>query len=156
MKQSRVKPRTTVRIEAPLAGKGKDGKPTLLCPFCKPTHPIIPGKVSMCGTALEMRAVQTVFKARFIKGMVCAKCGQGGGDMVHFQNAFVHVHDCTPGVAVLTQPPVFTPFARLVYGLPEKLKTRIEKRTGMAVPVDEVKPDGTRTGQVLGYFFNRS
>ena len=155
MKQSRVKPRTTVRIEAPQAGKGKDGKPTLLCPFCRPTHPLIPGKVSMCGTALEMRAVQTVFKAKFIKGMVCAKCGQGGRDMVHFQNAFVHVHDCTPGVATFTDPPDLSFFAHGVYLLPLSFRKRIEKYTGTAMPVDEVKPDGTRTGQVLGYFFNK-
>jgi len=155
MKKSNFKPRTTIRIEAPLAGKGKDGKPTLLCPFCHPTHPIIPGKVSLCGTNLEMRATQTVFRARFIKNMVCAKCGQGGGDMVHFQNAFIHVHDCTPGVATFTEPPSMTWFARSVYWLPNGFKKHIEKRTGRAVPVDEVKPDGTRTGKVLGYFFNR-
>jgi hypothetical protein len=100
-----------------------------------------------------MRAVQTVYRAKFIKDMVCAKCGQGGGDMVRFQNAFIHVNDCSPGVVTLVEPPSLSFWARRVYFMPIWFKSRIEKRTGRAMPVDEVLPDGQRTGKVLGYFF---
>lgn len=154
MKKSTVKPKYTTRIKPPIAKKEKDGSASLWCPFCHPTHKILPGMESACGTRLEVRAVQMVFKAKYEKDMVCVKCGQGGGEMVLFRNAFIHVHDCTPGVAALTEEPKFTPLARIVYSIPwPSLKTRVEKRTGRAMKVDEVTPEGERTGKVLGYAF---
>ena len=155
MKNKTTRPVSSQRIEAPLTGTIK-GKPALMCPFCHPSHVIVPGKRSACGTDLQVRAVQPVYNAKFIKEMRCAKCGRGGGEMAHFANAFAHVADCTPGVAVLAEKPHFSDFARLVYGLPEYPKRLIEKRTGAAVPVDEVLEDGTRTGKILGYFFYRN
>jgi len=153
MKKTSIKPKYTQRIEAPIAKKEKDGSASLWCPFCKPSHKILPGMEALCGTRLEVRAVQIVFKARYEKDMKCAKCGGGGGEMVRFQNAFVHTHDCTPGVATLTEPPKFSRWAAFVAKLPDSLKNRIEKRTGKAMPVDEVTPTGERTGVVLGHFF---
>ena len=153
MKKSTVKSKYTTRIEAPIARKEKDGSAGLYCPFCKPTHKILPGAESACGTRPEVRAVQMVFRAKYEKDMICAKCGQGGGEMVMFRNAFVHAYDCTPGVATLVEEPKFTPLAQIVYKLPSALKSRIEKHTGRAMQVDEVMPTGERTGKVLGYTF---
>jgi hypothetical protein len=153
MKKSTIKPKYTTRIEAPIAKKEKDGSAGLYCPFCKPTHKILPGMEYPCGTRIEVRAAQMVFKAKYEKNMVCAKCRKGGGEMVRFQNAFIHTHDCTPGVATFTEPPKFSKIAEALSRSPEWLKDRVEKRFGKIMPVDEVTPDGTRTGVVLGYFF---
>ena len=147
------RPPATTRIEAPKFGKTKDGKDSILCPFCNPTHPLTPGSEAMCGTALQVRAVQMVYKAKHYKGMVCAKCGKDGDQMVRFQNAFIHVKDCTPGVATLTESPQFSKLARLVYTAPPYIKALFEKRFGSAMSVDEVLPNGTRTGNIIGYFF---
>lgn len=155
MKKSSVQPKTTFRIEAPIA-KMEKKEAVLYCPFCKPTHRITPGVENPCGTHLEVRAVQTVYRAKYVKEMVCLKCGQGGGEMVQFRNGFIHAHDCAPGVAALTEEPKFNRFAQIVYSIPwPALKSRIEKRIGRAMQVDEVTPDGTRTGKILGYAFFR-
>lgn len=153
MKKNSIKPKFTNRIEAPIAKKEKDGSASLYCPFCKPTHKILPGMESACGTRLEVRAVQMVIHAKYDKTMVCVKCNKGGGDMVRFQNAFIHVADCMPGVATFTEEPKYSQFAKLLFKAPEWIKTRIEKKFGTIMPVDEISPDGQRTGVVLGYFF---
>lgn len=153
MKKNTVRPRTTQRVEAPIA-KMEKKEAILYCPFCRPTHKIVPGVENPCGTRLEVRAVQTVYKARYMKEMVCLKCGQGGGEMVQYRNGFVHTHDCAPGVAALTEEPKFNKWAEIVYGMPwPAVKSAIEKRVGRAMQVDEVAPDGKRTGKVLGYAF---
>lgn len=151
-KRSNPKPAYSQRVAAPI-GRMEDGKPILMCPFCKPSHPLIMGGTALCGTDLQVRAIQTVFKAKYEKGMLCAKCGKGGGEMVMFQNAFVHINDCMPGVATLTQPPKFSLIARLLYRFPERIKNALKKKFGEIMPVAEVLPDGTRTGKTLGYFF---
>ena len=153
MKKSTIKPKFTQRIEAPIAKKEKNGEASLWCPFCKPSHKILPGMEAMCGTRLEVRAVQIVFKAKYEKNMKCAKCGQGGGEMVRVSNAYVHTNDCTPGSTFLTETPAFSKLAGLVHKLPVILRSRVEKYTGRAMPVDEVTPTGERTGVVLGHFF---
>lgn len=155
MKKNSVKPSFTTRVAAPIARNEKDGSAGLYCPFCKPTHKIAPGMESLCGTRLEVRAVQIVIRAKYQKDMVCVKCGKGGGDMVRFQNAFIHANDCTPGVATLTEPPEYSRLAKWIYKLPEFIKSRIEKKYGNIMPVDEVNQKGERTGVVLGYFFNK-
>lgn len=153
MKKSTTHPRAFTRVLAPIAKmQGKEA--VLYCPFCKPTHKILPGAPNPCGTFLEIQAVQTVFKAKYEKNLVCLKCGQGGGEMVQYRNGFIHTHDCAPGVAALTEEPKFNRWAKIVYQIPWlALKTRIEKHVGRAMKVDEVKPDGERTGKVLGYAF---
>jgi hypothetical protein len=153
MKKNSVRPRYTTRVEAPIA-KMEKNEAVLYCPFCKPTHRIAPGVETACGTRLEVRAVQMVFKAKYEKNMICVKCKQGGGEMVQFRNGFLHTHDCAPGVAALTEEPKFTPLAKVIYNLNwPAVKSKIEKRTGRAMKVDEVTPEGERTGKVLGYAF---
>lgn len=153
MKKNSIRPRVTTRIEAPIA-KMEKKEAVLYCPFCKPTHKIVPGLEHPCGTRLEVRAVQEVYKARYDKTLKCAKCGRGDGEMVRFQAGFIHTHDCTPGVAALTEPPKFSMAAKVIYNLKwPRVKSEIEKRTGRAMKVDEVTPEGARTGNVLGYTF---
>lgn len=153
MKNRNPIPRYTTRIDAPKPGKDKDGKPAMMCPFCNPSHPLVPGLEAPCGTNLQVRAVQIVYKSKFHDDMVCAKCGKSGDQMVRFQNAFIHIKDCAPGVATLTEAPKFSKLARLFYNPPARIKLMMEKLFGRSMAVDEVTPDGKRTGRVLGYFF---
>lgn len=153
MKKSSTQPKITTRVKVPIA-KMEKGEAVLFCPFCQPTHSIVPGREYLCGTFLEVHAVQTVYRAKFEKNMICAKCGKGGGEMVQFRQGFIHTHDCAPGVAALTEEPKFTPLAKVIYHLNwPYAKKQIEKRIGRAMKVDEVTPEGERTGKVLGYAF---
>lgn len=152
-KRNTPKPRIDQRIAAPLAKQDEKGKAVLMCPFCKPSHVLIPGTTAKCGTDLQVRAVQMMFNAKYEKDMVCVKCGKGGGRMVRFQNSFVHADDCTPGVATLTEAPKFSTMARVMFHLPDRIKELFKTSLGEIMPVAEVTPDGTRTGKTLGYFF---
>lgn len=131
----------------------KNGNPAIMCPFCKPSHPIFMDRSSHCGTIVEVSAVQTVFRAKFEKKMVCLKCGHGGGEMVLFQNAFIHTHDCAPGTVVFAEQPSYSKWAEYVYKLPEFVKKPLEKRIGKAKPVSVLKEDGSPTDKIAGYFF---
>jgi len=155
MKTKTQKSPYTLRSGIPTIKKDKDGNAVLLCPFCKPTHTLHPDIPSACGTKLILTAEQAVFRAKFNKKMICAKCHNGGGEMVIYQGGYIHTHDCAPGVMTMTVPPEFSDFAKHVYGFPEWIKKRVQRYTGVAVPVEEILPNGTRTGVVLGYFFHQ-
>jgi hypothetical protein len=155
MKRSQFKSPTTKRTALPLVSETKDGK-VLMCPFCKPSHAIFPFQPSACGTMVEVSATQEVLHAKRARNIKCAKCGQGGGDMVKWQNAYIHTHDCSPEIKTMAEPPKYSKLAGVVYKMNASwVKSQIEKLTGRAVPVDEVTPDGVRTGTVLGHFFYR-
>lgn len=142
------------RVGAPKMMKDKNGAVVLLCPFCVPPHPLQPNIPSLCGTTLQVVAEQVIFRAKFDKRFVCAKCLQGGGEMVQYQNGHIHINDCAPGVMTMTHPPEYSRFAKFVYGLKsERLKSLIEKNMGKVVPVEEITAEGVKTGDVLGYFF---
>jgi hypothetical protein len=142
------------RVDVPKMAKDKDGNAVLLCLFCTPTHPLNPSAPASCGTRLVLTAEQTVIRAKFNKNLVCVKCGKGGGEMVMFQNSYIHIHDCNPGVMAMREPPKFSKFAEIVNTMPNQfIKSRIEKITGRAMPVEEVDPKGVKTGQIWGYFF---
>jgi len=151
MKKNTVKPKVTQRRAQPRLSQ-EENKIVILCPFCTPSHALIPGRASPCGTILDVQAVQLVFKAKY-SDLVCVKCGGGGGDMVKYQNAFVHLEDCSPGVVTLAEPPEYSKIAGIIYKLPKWAKSIIEKYSGTVMNVDEVSPDGKRTGVTLGYFF---
>lgn len=148
---------TTTREAVPLLSKDGKGNAMLLCPFCTPPHPINPDSPSICGTILQVRALQTVYKPKkYGSKEVCVKCQKGGFEMVLFQGALVHTHDCTPGVVAMSTPPKYSLFAKFTYGMRDgRLKNFIQKRYGRAVPVEEVTPKGEKTGEIFGYFFNR-
>ena len=153
MKQSHTKSPVTRRSSLPLVETIKGGK-VLMCPFCKPSHPVVPFQQAQCGTMIEVQAVQEVYRAKFDKRIKCAKCGQGGGEMVRWQNAFLHVIDCAPEIRTMAEPPKYSKLAGVVYNMQASwIKSQLEKFTGKAVPVDEVTPDGQKTGVVLGHFF---
>lgn len=151
-KKTVSQPRVTKRTAIPHGSKDKNGNIIFLCPFCKPPHPLIPGKISSCGTQLQLEAVQVVYHAKY-SNLVCAKCGKTGGDMTKWLDAFVHIEDCTPGVQLLNEEPEYSHLAAVIYKLPVWARIKIEKFTGQVMTVDEVQPDGKRTGKVLGCFF---
>jgi hypothetical protein len=149
-----AKPEITLRQLPPKITETKNGA-QILCPFCPIPHPIAIGKESVCGTTLHVTAMQTVLPARTVNKhkLVCFKCKQGGGEMVRFNQGFIHAVDCAPDTKLLAGPPEFSRWARIVHQLPDWLRKPIEKRTGRADIVHEVDPEGTDTGKVLGYFF---
>jgi hypothetical protein len=142
----------TQRSETPGLNKDEHGNVVILCPFCKPSHILRPGHIEKCGTSLVLQAVQQVVRAKY-SNSVCVKCGKGGGDMVRYMNAYIHTKDCSPDVMTMTEPPKFSWLAMVIYKSPKWAKGIFEKFTGQTMPVDEVKPDGTRTGVTLGWFF---
>jgi len=154
VKKTTTQPKIRKRTETPRWSKDDKGNIVFLCPFCKPSHLLIPGKISPCGTQMLLEAVQVIYRAKY-SDLVCAKCGNGGGEMVHWQNAFIHIVDCVPGVFTPTEMPKTSRFAQVVYKLPKWAKESIEKRTGQVMIIDEVSPEGKRTGKILGYFFMR-
>lgn len=147
---------TTIRRKLPLLEKDEKGANVLMCPFCVPSHPILPFVPSGCGTLVEFQAVQTVYRAKYNDGIVCVKCGKGKGEMVKMNDAYVHNYDCVPGTTTLTVTPKFSKFAGFVFGMKDgRLKEFIQGFTGVAAEVKEVTPSGERTGVILGHFFHR-
>ena len=142
----------TIRHGSPTL-KMENGKPVIMCPFCTPSHALVLSGASPCGTLIEVRATQAVYKARFHKDMVCVKCGESGGNMVQWNNAFMHAPDCKPGVLTFTDPPPISRMAEFVFTAPSWIKPWLEAMFGETRPVEEVTPDGTRTGAILGYIF---
>jgi len=146
---------TRQRIDQPLLEKDKNGNVTLMCPFCKPSHPIGSENNSSCGTMVQVRAIQTVFKAKFDKRLICVKCGQGGGEVVTFQNGFVHTHNCNPDAVTLEKLPEFSKLAKFIYERGDTTKKVMEFIFGEVVIVEEVDLSGKKTGVILGHFFKR-
>ena len=154
MKHNSPQQKRTERTAIPRIVKDKGGNAVLLCPFCNPPHPLVPGTPSLCGTILSLTATQPVYRAKYDKTMVCVKCGKGSGQMVLFQNGFIHTNDCAPGVMALSDPPKYSALAKYVYNLRAgKFKKFVEGITGKAMIVEEITPDGKKTGVILGHFF---
>lgn len=151
MKYKPRKSPITQRRAAPVVGKGEHGRPVLLCPFCTPGHPIMPGTRYPCGTILEVTAVQSVLRAKFDKHVRCIKCGKGGGQMRSYGDAYVHINDCLPGTEVLSEVP-HSKLAEFVYTSP-KWVGKLFSRMGVPQPIKEINLDGTQTGKILGYTF---
>lgn len=146
----RSHPKSEVKVRRMLPKLDKEGR--LMCPFCTPSHPLIAGKQTACGTEIEVYASQMIYRAKSAN-LTCLKCGQGGGEMVRFQNGYVHTHDCVPGQVLMVEEPEYSDWAKFIYGWPEFLKRPLEKKLGMARPVKEIDPNGKETGNILGYFF---
>lgn len=155
--QTLAKPEITSRELPPKIETSKK-EAVILCPFCAVPHPISVGSSSPCGTTLRVTAVQTVVPARTVKKrkLKCIKCHQTGGEMVVFNNGYVHLIDCAPGTRLLAAPPKFSRIARMVFLLPDWLRKPVERLSGNAQVAKEVDPDGRDTGKTLGYFFYKS
>ncbi|RPJ19474.1 MAG: hypothetical protein EHM33_30220, partial [Chloroflexi bacterium] len=89
----------------------------MICPFCVPSHSLVPGQESVCGTIVKVTAVQTIIPQRTVsdRGLHCLKCGEGRGKMVRFGAGFVHIEDCKPGTKLLAVPPPHSKFAERVF-----------------------------------------
>ena len=149
-------PRKEVKIRElpPKVEQTKKGV-VVLCPFCTPSHPILPGVINPCGTVLRVTAIQeylTSHATRYNK-IKCLKCGRFGGEMVRYRNGYVHIIECAPETKLLTEAPKFSRVAKHVYKLPAKVRALIEKKTGQAKQLQEIDSEGVQTGNVLGYFF---
>lgn len=130
----------------------------LLCPFCEIPHPVGVGKVSACGTELRVTAVQTLIPTRTVHkhNLTCFKCGKSGGEMVPFNEGYIHLIDCVPGTKVMAEPPgKFSPAAKFVYGLPVWMRSPIERYAGVVKRIDGIDAKGKETGETLGYIFYR-
>lgn len=154
-KKKIFQPPVTQRFGTPPIRKGDKGGTEIMCPFCNPSHVLTTQGPAACGTQLQVRAVQTVYDARHNKSLVCVKCHKGGGKMVQFNNSMIHTPDCTPGVVTFIEKPQFSILANLVYHLPTWARARVEPWTGRTEKVDEITPEGERTGRVMGYVFYR-
>lgn len=148
------RPQTKTRTENPIPFPTKDGI-ELRCPFCADHHKLLPNIESACGTRIEVTAVQEIYPVHTVKhkSLTCVKCFQGGGEMVRFNNSFVHLIDCKPGSRLLQDIPPNSRMAEIVYKLPVWLKTRIEKLTGKSDRVLEIDEKGEKTGKVIAYIF---
>jgi hypothetical protein len=125
------------------------------CPFCQPSHPILPGVASECGTVLKVTAVQQYLTSHATRNnkIRCLKCGETSGEMIRYRSGFVHMQECKPGTKLLTQIPKMSIVAKVVYKLPAKLRALIEKRTGQVKELQEIDVNGVQTGKILGHFF---
>lgn len=148
------RPEVLTRELPPKVEQSKSGA-SILCPFCAIPHPIHLGDQAPCGTSLRVTAVQAILPEKTVKkhNLSCLKCHEGGGEMVPFNQGYVHLHDCTPGTRMLVAAPRFSPVAKVVYKAPKWLHALSEKWLGKAEKVLEVDGEGKETGKVLGYFF---
>lgn len=139
---------------APKVQKEKDGSMVLLCPHCPIPHIIRVDQPSACGTLLRVVAVQPIYKAKYFKEMICAKCGKDGGEMVQQNQGFIHANNCVPGLVTLNDPPPFSKTAKWVYNMkPSQIKELLKKNLGTPQPVYEQTPEGAKTDIILGYVF---
>lgn len=125
------------------------------CPFCQPTHAILPGVISPCGTTLRVTAVQEVFSIHYTRhnDIHCLKCSQSGKEMVRYRSGYICLKECSPGTKLMTEIPPLSKRAKFIFNLPVKIRNIIEKRTGVAKELHEIDKDGKDTGVVLGHFF---
>jgi len=154
-KNTRIKSETRFREAYPRVNETRQGV-QLLCPFCIPSHPIVPNQPNACGTTLKVTAVQMVFTKEAVKakGLICSKCRQGGGEMIQYMNVYAHLPDCKPDTILLPLLPEFNWFAGIVFRLKDgKIKKSLEQRFGLAQAVMDIDKEGKQTGKVLGYFF---
>ena len=88
------------RKKAPIIREGKEKHDIqVLCPNCPDQHPINMLEPSICGTILELMAVQTIFHG---KSVTCIRCKEAGGTFMKMgDNQYAHTHNCVPGATVI-------------------------------------------------------
>lgn len=155
-KSKNVKPDVLVQELPPKIQAVPDGV-NMMCPFCAVPHPISVGQNAACGTKLRVTAVQTVYPTRTVNkfGLKCLKCGNGGGEMIRFNEQYVHLAECMPSVKLLASAPTFSRAAQILWGAPRWLSALTEKWLGKVQEVREIDSEGKETGKTLGYFFLR-
>ena len=133
-------PKPITRDATPVMGK-LGGKDVLMCPYCDPPHPISTQEVSPCGTVLEVRAIQAVFK-----GQKCALCGQTNGHQIMAGSRFVHTPDCTPGKKMYAVAPDKSAWAAVLWRFPDWVQLWVARKFGKVVMELRDKDD-----EVSGY-----
>lgn len=125
------------------------------CPFCSPTHVILPGVQSQCGTTLRVTAVQNIFTAHATRhnDIKCLKCGETGKEMVKYRSGYVCVEECKPDTKLMAEIPPLSKIAQIVFKLPAGVRKIIEKRTGVVKQLQEIDVEGKPTGVIVGHFF---
>lgn len=120
------------------------GNAQIMCPFCPRPHPLPLDGSAACGTRLDIRAIQKVYK-----GIACVLCGGQLGTMVKVGDKYRHAHDCTPSKQLYAEPPPLSRSAALVWRMPafiHQLHALIWKRTAI-----ELK----QADKVVGYAWER-
>jgi hypothetical protein len=144
------------REAVPLTRKGSKD---IYCPFCTPSHIILPNKPTTCGTEIHVKAIQYMITQRTAKqkGITCMKCHKDtGGNMVACMQGFIHAHDCAPGTIVLSSEPEYSKMAEHVYRMPDRLRKMVEKKMGEVKQIKEIDAEGNETGKINGYFFYKN
>jgi len=154
-KRKGFKQPVSTRSALPKVQKDEHGANILMCPFCTEPHPITPFVPAPCGTRVVVTAEQIVYRAAQDKKMICAKCHKGGGQMVLWHNAFLHIPDCDPTIRTPIEPPAFSKLAEWTYKRKGVVRSLLEKWYGKVMAVEEVMPDGKLTGTILGYYFQK-
>lgn len=156
MKHKPNRPDVRTREALPKVENGKKGV-AVLCPFCKPSHAILPGVRSPCGTILDIKAIQPILLAHTARrdGVKCLKCGETGKEMIQYHEGFICLEDCRPNLKLVTEHPPLSNVARFVHGLPAKLRAMVEKRLGIVIELKDFDKEGNVTGKTLGYFFSK-
>lgn len=134
----RLAPQSRERSELPKLGE-LNGQKVIVCPFCDPPHALIAEEVAPCGTYIQVRAVQNVFRNE-----KCELCGERNGLLIMVGNKFKHTHDCSPGKFLFAAPPKKSTIAGVVYKLPDFIQpafAKIFKRTPIQLSVNG-KPEG--------------
>lgn len=154
MRYHTPKPEIKTREAKPGVKKTPKGV-EVLCPFCTPPHPILPGVESPCGTTLKVTAVQFYLPSHTTRrnNLHCLKCGEVGGEMIRYRGGYIHMTDCKPEVKLLTENPPLSSMAKVIYNLPKPAQKIIEKFSGKAQQLQEIDVEGKPTGKILGYFF---
>lgn len=73
--------------------------------------------------------------------------------MVKYMNGYIHLANCAPGTRLLSELPAFSRSAEFVFHLPDKLRSFVERMTGVVQYVKEIDTQGKETGEIVGYFF---
>lgn len=120
------------------------GSAQVMCPYCPRPHPLPLNEAAACGTRLEIRAVQKVYK-----GVTCALCGGALGTMVRIGENYKHSHQCTPGKELYAAPPPASRSAALFWHAPKFIHYFMARNLKRA-PI-ELK----QNGKVVGYAWER-
>jgi len=133
-----------IRRQAPIIKQGGKGI-VIECPYCHPPHPLRLDLPAPCGTILEVKAVQSLYK-----DVACALCGKSGGTLIKVGELYRHANECSPGKRLYTIPPKRSLGAAIFYRLPKWIQVRHTRRTRRyVVQLSDQK------GKVHGYAWDR-
>lgn len=117
-----------------------EGKRVIGCPFCRPSHPLpINGTQAICGTWINVEAVQNTYFERELK---CVVCGNSGGNMVRIGDSYRHSYECKKDRVIYAKQPKLNVLAKLAWKLPKPVMKALKIN-----PIEVTNQDG----EVLGY-----